>query len=359
MRPRFSMKKTVFTDSPAASDRFPAGTGIHFLGVFILQKPTGYKVPPDLRLGGRLGVSVTFKRWVEAGISYYDLKSQHTKEALRQAGPLRLWARLTPPRLSELWDNNRGEGFHFAAEVQYDTRVDDERHLFPSVGTFWAIVQHKKWRSDLTAAFGVSLADRAVQGYQVGASWYLTLIKSVGFQLGGEVAAQLPTYGAGPVLVATVGVRTFEKQRMEREAEGQARNTAEHLRQPASTPTSTGAGAGASSGPSGQIRIIEIHRSEHPQTAAHIEAAQCAGQPITLTIDRAGIAARRRQSLKGADKEPGQDRDEYPPAMFKEGGTGASVQSIDPKDNRGAGAIIGNQCRDLPDGAKVIIKVVP
>jgi hypothetical protein len=31
------------------------------------------------------------------------------------------------------------------------------------------------------------------------------------------------------------------------------------------------------------------------------------------------------------------DRDEYPPAMFNEGG-GASVRKINPSDNRGAGA---------------------
>jgi filamentous hemagglutinin len=44
--------------------------------------------------------------------------------------------------------------------------------------------------------------------------------------------------------------------------------------------------------------------------------------------------------------------------MFKEGGTGAGVRSISPKDNMGAGACIGNACRGLPDGEKVRIKVV-
>lgn len=52
------------------------------------------------------------------------------------------------------------------------------------------------------------------------------------------------------------------------------------------------------------------------------------------------------------------DRDEYPPAMFKEGGEGASVKHIDPSDNRGAGACIGSQCRDISNGQKVEIKVV-
>jgi filamentous hemagglutinin len=76
-----------------------------------------------------------------------------------------------------------------------------------------------------------------------------------------------------------------------------------------------------------------------------------------LTIDRAGAPARRGESLAGRNKVPGKDLDEYPPAMFKEGGKGASVRPVTPRDNRGAGACIGNQCRDLPDGARVKIVV--
>ena len=49
---------------------------------------------------------------------------------------------------------------------------------------------------------------------------------------------------------------------------------------------------------------------------------------------------------------------EYPPAMFKEGGKGSSVRHINPSDNRGAGACIGVQCRQFPNGAKVRIDVV-
>ncbi|WP_423815646.1 NucA/NucB deoxyribonuclease domain-containing protein [Ralstonia solanacearum species complex bacterium KE056] len=49
--------------------------------------------------------------------------------------------------------------------------------------------------------------------------------------------------------------------------------------------------------------------------------------------------------------------DEYPPAMFKEGGAGASVRAISPRDNMSAGACIGNACRGLPDGTRVRINV--
>ncbi|WP_456300072.1 NucA/NucB deoxyribonuclease domain-containing protein [Proteus columbae] len=76
-----------------------------------------------------------------------------------------------------------------------------------------------------------------------------------------------------------------------------------------------------------------------------------------MTVDRDGAAKRRRESLKNIDPAKGSDRDEYPPAMFKEGGTGASVRLISPSDNRGAGSCIGHQCRELPDGTVVIIKL--
>ncbi|PMY44391.1 hypothetical protein C1X69_30095 [Pseudomonas sp. FW305-67] len=62
--------------------------------------------------------------------------------------------------------------------------------------------------------------------------------------------------------------------------------------------------------------------------------------------------------MGGLPKIPGKQLDEYPPAMFKEGGEGASVRAITPKNNMGAGACIGNACRGLEDGEKVRIKVV-
>ena len=102
--------------------------------------------------------------------------------------------------------------------------------------------------------------------------------------------------------------------------------------------------------------VINISRSRYPESAAHIEDAQAAGQPTTLTIDRAGAAARRREALSGTPARSGLDRDEYPPAMFREGGKGASVRHIDPSDNRGAGACIGAACRGLPNGSTVTIQ---
>ena len=51
------------------------------------------------------------------------------------------------------------------------------------------------------------------------------------------------------------------------------------------------------------------------------------------------------------------DRDESPPAIFKEGGKGSSVKHIPSGDNRSAGAQIGNQLKGVKDGACVEIKI--
>jgi hypothetical protein len=109
---------------------------------------------------------------------------------------------------------------------------------------------------------------------------------------------------------------------------------------------------------SAAVQTVEVSRGRYPQSAQHIEEAQAAGHPRELTIDRAGARQNRRESLSNVPVKAGSDRDEYPPAMTKEGGIGASVRHIAPSDNRGAGACIGAQCRGLPDGAKIRIKVV-
>ncbi|WP_241030524.1 NucA/NucB deoxyribonuclease domain-containing protein [Paraburkholderia sp. Ac-20347] len=49
--------------------------------------------------------------------------------------------------------------------------------------------------------------------------------------------------------------------------------------------------------------------------------------------------------------------DEYPSASLSEGGAGAIIRAIDPSDNRGAGAFLGNKCRKLAPGSKVKINV--
>ena len=82
------------------------------------------------------------------------------------------------------------------------------------------------------------------------------------------------------------------------------------------------------------------------------------GMAEILTIDREHAKENRRRALAGMKKSSEYDLDEYPPAMFKEGGEGASVRQISPSDNRGAGSVIGHQLRGYPDGTKIKIKIV-
>lgn len=101
---------------------------------------------------------------------------------------------------------------------------------------------------------------------------------------------------------------------------------------------------------------MTLDSSRYPESAAHARDAM-GGDSGTFTIDRAGTAARRAESMSGQKPIPGMDRDEWPPAMFEEGGEGSSVRGVTPSDNRGAGASIGNQCRGLPNGTVVQVTV--
>jgi RHS repeat-associated protein len=102
---------------------------------------------------------------------------------------------------------------------------------------------------------------------------------------------------------------------------------------------------------------ITLSRKLHGEAAEHAADAIKAGKPDILTIERAGAPANRQASTGSLDKVAGKHLDEYPPAMFKEGGAGASVRPISPRDNMSSGACIGNACRGLPDGTRVRIKV--
>lgn len=108
-------------------------------------------------------------------------------------------------------------------------------------------------------------------------------------------------------------------------------------------------------------RDVIISRARYPQSAAHIEHAQKNGQPTVLRIDRSR-AARQRAAATGTvnrTRKPGpaHDRDEYPPAFTREGGSNANVRWIPTADNRGAGASMGSQIRSLPDGSKIRVLV--
>ncbi|MCY8318576.1 DNA-entry nuclease [Bacillus vallismortis] len=102
---------------------------------------------------------------------------------------------------------------------------------------------------------------------------------------------------------------------------------------------------------------IALPSDRYPETAKHIEDAIIEGHSDVCTIDRDGAEERREQSLKDVPPKTGYDRDEWPMAMCKEGGEGASVEYISPADNRGAGSWVGHQLTDYPDGTKVLFTI--
>lgn len=111
----------------------------------------------------------------------------------------------------------------------------------------------------------------------------------------------------------------------------------------------------------GKPHDVIISRSRYPQSARHIDHAQRQGQPSVLHIDRSGATGRRSASTGSINRhrKPGRhyDRDEYPPAFVREGGHNANVRHIHRSDNRGAGAAMGAQTRNLPDGSKIRIVI--
>ncbi len=103
---------------------------------------------------------------------------------------------------------------------------------------------------------------------------------------------------------------------------------------------------------------IELSRSRYPESAKHIEDAIKDGQPEELTLSRGNAKTNRRASLKGINKVPGKDLDEYPFAMTAEGGRGADVRAISRTDNRGSGSFLGHRLRNIPNGKKFKITIV-
>ncbi|MDX5631088.1 MULTISPECIES: NucA/NucB deoxyribonuclease domain-containing protein [unclassified Brenneria] len=104
--------------------------------------------------------------------------------------------------------------------------------------------------------------------------------------------------------------------------------------------------------------LLILKRSEYPQTFGHINDAIGSDHSNIVTIQRTSAKSNRVLSLKGVKTKAGLDRDEWPMAMFREGGNGASVRYIDPSDNRGAGSSIGNILSDLPDGTRIKVEVI-
>lgn len=116
---------------------------------------------------------------------------------------------------------------------------------------------------------------------------------------------------------------------------------------------------GFSSGGHGpEYYVVIVDSRKYPQTAEHIRMAQTMGFPEFVTLGRADAAERRKASLADVKASQIYDRDEWPMAVFEEGGQGANIVYIEGRDNRGAGSSIGWQMRGFPDGSRVRVRVI-
>jgi hypothetical protein len=104
---------------------------------------------------------------------------------------------------------------------------------------------------------------------------------------------------------------------------------------------------------------VELSRNRYPETTDHFSDSIGAGQPALLHIDRENADLHRDQSLENYPPRTGYDRDEYPPAMSREGGYGADIRYIDPSDNRGAGSVMGNALEDYCEDQPFRIRFIP
>lgn len=121
---------------------------------------------------------------------------------------------------------------------------------------------------------------------------------------------------------------------------------------------SGGSTGGSSGGHGPEYYVVIVDSRKYPQTAEHIKMAQTMGFPEFVTLGRADAAERRKASLADVKASPIYDRDEWPMAVFEEGGQGANVVYIEGRDNRGAGSSIGWQMRGFPDGSRVRVRVI-
>ena len=117
------------------------------------------------------------------------------------------------------------------------------------------------------------------------------------------------------------------------------------------------AGCAGEAGTEQTAGTLSVSLARYPNVADHARDAMAAGESSICTIDRLGAAARRKESLRGVKTAPGKDRDEFPPAVCKEGGRGADVRLVPSKENRSEGAWMSGQLSNWPDGSRIRIAV--
>jgi hypothetical protein len=134
---------------------------------------------------------------------------------------------------------------------------------------------------------------------------------------------------------------------------------------PQATPAATSAAARkdpskTTAGEPGCIRksgAVLVSLTKYPHIGDHVRDAIRSGQPVILHVDRAHADEHRGRSTDDLPAKRGYDRDEYPPAMSREGGESAHVRYVKSSENRAAGASMGGQLRRYRNGQAFRLKV--
>jgi hypothetical protein len=147
----------------------------------------------------------------------------------------------------------------------------------------------------------------------------------------------------------------------------------ESLPCPCSTARSGSGGGGSNQGsgdsdPAGCVRPrgvqnITFSATKYPNIRRHFLDALRKGWPRTLVLNRRGADARRDRLLASFPTRPGDDRDEYPPAVGRGKGPGlergsnprgwrADVRYVPSHENRSHGSTMGIKLRRLCNGTR-------
>jgi hypothetical protein len=111
------------------------------------------------------------------------------------------------------------------------------------------------------------------------------------------------------------------------------------------------------------VQNVTFSKTKFPHIRRHFLDALDAGWPKTLVLNRRGADARRNRLLEPFPTRPGQDRDEYPPAVGRGKGKGltrgtspigwkASVAYVPSSENRSHGATLGTKLRRFCNGTR-------
>lgn len=106
------------------------------------------------------------------------------------------------------------------------------------------------------------------------------------------------------------------------------------------------------------VQTVTFSRARYPSIYQHWLDATAKGWPRVLVVERIGTDARRDRLLANVPTRAGQDRDEYPPSVGREGWLG-DVEYVPSSENRSQGASLGGQLRGFCNGTRVEYRWTP